>query len=241
MKIYTDRNEYENDLTYYCNACGEVFIDGIDSKPEDLPLPLQKAYDELWSDGTGSYCYLVKYKDEYGLALINEYHEFTDEGKSGEMNNYEQAVKVGNRVENMFPYTVFIGKEMGFPGTTPDGSQGDYATELVVFIKPETSRKDFNAIADWLYNNAYKNIEHPDACYSRDMNNNCTIIKWGESGYYKTDYPEGKYTDDIVDEINLVGNITPEMRRAMECCSIASQSNPNLNWEKHYKMCLQMG
>ncbi len=81
---------------------------------------------------------------------------------------------------------------------------------------------------------------HPETCYSHDSKNNCTIIKWGESGYYRTDYPEGQYPTEIIDEINSIAGITPQMRHAMECCSIAAQNNPGLNWEQHYKMCLDM-
>lgn len=75
---------------------------------------------------------------------------------------------------------------------------------------------------------------YPNYCYSHDLYNNCTIIKWGESGYYTTDYPQGKYDDSVIDELNANGNITPKMRRAMEICSIVAQSNPSLDWKKHY-------
>ena len=83
-------------------------------------------------------------------------------------------------------------------------------------------------------------MEHPMFCYSKDLSNNCIIIKWGESGYYKTDYPEGKYTNEIIDEMNATGDITPRERMAMECCSIAAQGKPDFDWEKHYKMCMEM-
>ena len=83
-------------------------------------------------------------------------------------------------------------------------------------------------------------MEHPEYCYSHDMENNCTIIKWGESGYYKTDYPEGQYTTEIIDEINARADITPMMRVAMECCSMVAQSDPDLDWEKHYAMCMRI-
>lgn len=82
-------------------------------------------------------------------------------------------------------------------------------------------------------------MEHPETCYSHDYRNNCIIIKWGESGYYPTDYPEGKYTDEIVDEMNSP-YVTPVMRRAMELCSMAAQNNSKLNWEEHYQMCMEM-
>ena len=77
---------------------------------------------------------------------------------------------------------------------------------------------------------------YPECCYSHDLNDNCTIIKWGESGYYKTDLPSGKYNDDVVNELNLNVGVTPKMRRAMEICSMVSQSNPKLDWKKHYDM-----
>lgn len=82
-------------------------------------------------------------------------------------------------------------------------------------------------------------MEHPNYCYSNDLENNCIIIKWGEPGYYKTDYPKGKYTDDIIDELNERGDITPKMKDAMVCCSMAAQSNPDLNWDEHYKMIME--
>ena len=78
----------------------------------------------------------------------------------------------------------------------------------------------------------------PETVYSHDINNNCIIIKWGEPGYYKTDYPEGGYTDEIIDEINMGADIVPAQHKAMEFCSMAAQSNPNLDWENTYKRIL---
>lgn len=84
-------------------------------------------------------------------------------------------------------------------------------------------------------------MNHPETCYSHDMENNCIILKWGEPGYYKTDYPKGKYTDEKINGLNEQGGITPQMRNAMECCSIAAQNNPNLDWDSHYEMCMRKG
>ena len=79
-------------------------------------------------------------------------------------------------------------------------------------------------------------MTHPNFVYSHDLSNNCTIIKWGESGYYPTNYPQGEYNDEIIDEINTKRGITKAERKAMELCSMAAQNNPNLDWEKHYEM-----
>lgn len=82
-------------------------------------------------------------------------------------------------------------------------------------------------------------MNHPDMCYSHDIDNNCTIIVWGESGYYPTDYPKGKYDTEVIDWMNERSDITPEMRMAMECCSMVAQSNPNLDWEEHYSLIME--
>lgn len=82
-------------------------------------------------------------------------------------------------------------------------------------------------------------MKHPNYCYSHDLQNNCTIIKWGESGYYNTDYPKGKYNDDIINELNSEIEVTSQMRRAMEICSMVAQNNPNLDWETHYDMIMR--
>lgn len=79
----------------------------------------------------------------------------------------------------------------------------------------------------------------PETVYSHDHNNNCIIVRWGESGHYKTDYPEGGYTDEVVDELNADRGIIPEQRKAMEFCAMAAQSNPSLDWEKTYKLILK--
>ena len=83
-------------------------------------------------------------------------------------------------------------------------------------------------------------MKHPEMCLSRDSNNNCILIKWGVSGYYGTNYPNGEYDDDIINGLNARRGITPQMREAMEYCSIAAQNKPDLDWEKHYQMCMEM-
>ena len=83
---------------------------------------------------------------------------------------------------------------------------------------------------------ADRNTEHPEHCYSKDLYGNCIIIKWGESGYYKTDFPEGGYTDEIIDEMNSTGGISPKQRKAMEICSM---NGPGLDWDKHYSMIME--
>ena len=61
-------------VKYWSNSCGELHKNGLfDITEEELPVPLQRAYQELWGEDYGSYCYLVETPDGYGAALINEY------------------------------------------------------------------------------------------------------------------------------------------------------------------------
>lgn len=158
MKIYTNPKTYNNALKYWSNACGELHYHGErDITEDELPDALKDAYNRLWEEGTGSYVYLAEYNGEYGIAIINEYHELNDKGEPGEPNNYKRAVEVGKKFQDIFPeYKVFIGKEMGFPGVTSNGTQDDFATELVVFATPDKmSKADFNKVMEWLCKNAY--------------------------------------------------------------------------------------
>ena len=79
----------------------------------------------------------------------------------------------------------------------------------------------------------------PETVYSHDINNNCIIIKWGEAGYYETDYPKGAYTDEVIDELNENDGIVKAQRFAMEACAIAAQNNEGLDWKSHYQKCLK--
>ena len=53
---------YKEDVVFFCNGAGDICIDGKDKKEEDLPEDLRRAYQELWSENTGSYCYLCQFK-----------------------------------------------------------------------------------------------------------------------------------------------------------------------------------
>ena len=158
MKIYTDKEEYEKALVYWSNCCGDLHHNGEWIEEKDLPPVLQEVYDRLWEEGNGSYSYLAEYNGKPGIALVNEYHEYTEEGARGEIYNYQMAVRNGKRLEAQdYPVEVFIGREMGFPGITPFGIEGeDNATELVAFMAADIATEDYRKVADWLLNNAYK-------------------------------------------------------------------------------------
>lgn len=64
----------------------------------------------------------------------------------------------------------------------------------------------------------------PDLCYGvLNTTHEIIVIKKGESGYYRTDYPAAKTRDaaeEWCDELNEKMDITKAQRKAMECGSM---------------------
>lgn len=78
-------------------------------------------------------------------------------------------------------------------------------------------------------------MNYPEMCYANDIYKNCIILKWGEAGYYPTDYPKGGYTDEVIDELNQRAGITHAEWKAMQICSMANPAD----WKAHYEMCVE--
>ena len=77
---------------------------------------------------------------------------------------------------------------------------------------------------------------HPEVCYVFiPTENSVGIVKWGERGYYPTDYPHN-YTAEIVAEMNEGLGFSAEEIRAMQICSMANIPETEEAWEKHYAM-----
>ncbi len=178
MKIYEDLEEYWKGLVFWSNACGDLFnpneIVGGESRPitdAELPEEFKSFNYEDYYLVDGMYSYLAQYNGKYGIALVNEYHEYSSEGTEKDPNNYERAVKLAKDIESKFPqHSVLIGKQMGFPNDLPDGTKDD-ATELVVFVDTDWLRDEKNEdayfeLVDYLDKNAY--IPYEPANEERD-------------------------------------------------------------------------
>lgn len=148
MKIYNNSSEYESDLKYWCNACGELHHFGeYDITEEELPEDLKTPYAAVWKENPdGNYCYLVNYKGTNYIALINEYYEL--EGNKPCVNNFERAQAVAEDLDNQ-GYAVLLAKELGFPS-----SDGD-ATELVILLPTTIEKKEFDRISKHIAEIAY--------------------------------------------------------------------------------------
>ena len=71
---------YEKDeLTYFCNACGDINIPGKEGwwngKPEELPRTARELYENCWGEGCGLPMYVVEYKCETAMAITALFDE----------------------------------------------------------------------------------------------------------------------------------------------------------------------
>lgn len=80
-------------------------------------------------------------------------------------------------------------------------------------------------------------FNHPETCYVYiPTDHSVGIVKWGERGYYKTNFPHD-FTWETVAEINDRSGYSRTEIRAMQICSMVdSLPETNEAWEKHFNM-----
>ena len=156
--IYLNEKALLDDFTYWSNCTGDLHHNGKDITESELPAEFVAAYRSLWEENLeGSYCYLCAYKGVYGIALVNEYYEYTQDGKPGEVNNYNQALTAAAKVKNEYPeLDVFIGKQTGYLNSSAPVQ--DQATELFVFMPATVTKEHLHKVGRFLYANAYQTM-----------------------------------------------------------------------------------
>ena len=76
----------------------------------------------------------------------------------------------------------------------------------------------------------------PEACFALNrMDKKVIVIKRGETGYYKTDWPAG-YTQADVDSLNIQRGVTKAQAMAMEVGSMFGWDVPGANPDSYNKI-----
>jgi len=145
------REELSDDLKYWSNSCGELHHRGeYDIKEEDLPNELKRAYRELYADVNGSLCYLIEYKGEYGIALVNEFDEcFADEINFTMKFIYSHMQSVAEELIKLDEYKeslILLGECTGF----------FECHEFITILPWNIDKSKFNKVADILCEGVYK-------------------------------------------------------------------------------------
>lgn len=117
-EFYNGDSLYDQ-LLYWSNALGELQYHGWGTlEEEDLPAELQRAYRDLWNEGSGSREYLTEYGGNYYVCLSVEYSaDFADYKRESMDAVYESIKEKALRLANSesFSNTILIlGKETGF-------------------------------------------------------------------------------------------------------------------------------
>jgi len=144
-----DMERFGDEIRYWSNAIGELHDRGIDISEKELPLELQRAYKEPWTDEFGSLCYLVETPQGYGIALLNEYDEcYADDCNLTMDELFQSALKDGEKITCHSEFqnaNIYIGEYSGFLE----------CHELYVIFPAATPVEEFKAAALLLDELAY--------------------------------------------------------------------------------------
>lgn len=151
----TKKLDTEGSLLYWSNAAGDLFDPhskveyhlGKDISENQLPEELKNAWDHLWSENTGSYCYLIEHDGKFGIMLVNEYAEEDEMSHDDICGRGEEVLKMAEDIG--LELEVYAGLEDGYGAY-------DLTDELITVFPCNTDPKKFEAVAEFLYNAAYK-------------------------------------------------------------------------------------
>ena len=157
------KNITQDTIKYWSNAAGDLHHHGqYDITEDELPEELKRAYNDLYSEGYGSFCYLVETEKGYGIALVNEYDEITAENYNMTM---EDLFKVVSRDANLVIETpefsnadVYVGERTGF----------DECHEIIVVFPATVSKEEFSKAAESLSEILYQSFDLPCKTKSLD-------------------------------------------------------------------------
>lgn len=149
---YTSREDLGKDLKYWCNGLGELHFHGqYDITKEELPKPLRHAYENLLTDACGSICYLVDYKDEYFIALVNEFEYFITLANESEENGQgneavfhamREKARLFRQLHEFRDAIILLGENTGIS-----------CHEFITLLPAGTDKETFSQVASILRNN----------------------------------------------------------------------------------------
>ncbi len=145
---------FQEDMSFFSNAAGDFHYNGKDLKEEDLPEALKRAFNELWSENTGSYCYLCQFKGKYSIALCNEFSTADDEWEDMKKSQFkENVLRNGGKIAELGAGNadVIVREEK-----TPFSDM-----EVYVVMDAYVAAAYFNIVADTLYEFIYTTEDVP--------------------------------------------------------------------------------
>ena len=151
--LHEYKNELDEDWAFWSNATGDLHHDGLWlDDVERLPAELQRACNDLWTDGLWANCYLAEFEGQYGVALEAEYdEELADDAKMSYAKLVEAVRAKARRLSRRYPqYEVIFGRD------TCRWSNGTTETELFLFLPWNVSEAEFARVAEHFDSTCYK-------------------------------------------------------------------------------------
>ena len=141
MEKVIDLNKNFAQYKYWSNGCGDLHHHGeFDITFEELPVPLQRVYNELFSEGQFCMnCYLAEFEGKYGISLEAEY----DREYARDLGiTYEELITAAREkaaaLAEAFPqYPVMFGVD------TEVWSDGDRSSQMVLFLPADITEEEY--------------------------------------------------------------------------------------------------
>lgn len=158
LHIYKD--ELPESWSFWSNCTGDLHHDGIWLTDENgfpdnvaaLPVELQRAYEDLWTDGQWASCYLVEFDDRYFVGLQAEYDPCFAEDKGL---SYDQLIERARLKANVLAAKL-SNCEVVFGRDTEHWLYGEVESELYVLLPWDTSQEDFASISEYFDSMCYE-------------------------------------------------------------------------------------
>lgn len=150
MLLYESKNDMPNSFKYWSNSCGDTFIDGRWIDEKDLPHELQRALNELWSDGMYVMrLYLAEFNGVYGVSVQAEYEE-SDGGCACSPDTIAYARSKAVELSNAYPeYDILFGEN------AEEWSDGTIDTIVAIFMPWDTSVEKFEEVCKYFDSMCY--------------------------------------------------------------------------------------
>lgn len=146
--FYIDKYEVNENFVYWSNSCGDLHHNGeydIDNVA-DLPIELQRAYNELFSEGIyGVRVYLSEFNGKYGISFEASY----DDCYASDLNiAYKELVEIAKRkaIECSEKYPEF---DVLFGEDNITFSDGSSETGITIFMPWDITEEKFDEVGKY--------------------------------------------------------------------------------------------
>lgn len=151
-----------NNLFYYCNACGDISIPDTDPwsihESAELPLRERNLYENYWMEGVGCNMYVVRFYNQTAMALTFLF----DDGYCSDILGMDcaQTEDMDRFYNAMCDYAKMLKSDAKLKGCDIlVGNNTDPCGHELVIIVPYELRGRIKQLAEYLDQHVYSSVE----------------------------------------------------------------------------------